>query len=124
MRSWAGVHLLASDSRGLVTLMRLLRDPSTSFSEEDGLQDVRLQGVTLAMYTMQGIVPSYVLIKQTASALFRTGLFAWCIILLCGHHQSLVILADAETDLFTDSCVLFLLYPWCQLSRIDFTVTP
>ncbi|CAN0409748.1 unnamed protein product, partial [Laminaria digitata] len=27
MRSWAGVHLLASDSRGLVTLLRLLRDP-------------------------------------------------------------------------------------------------
>ena len=41
MRSWAGVHLLASDSRGLVTLMRLLRDPSTSFSEDAGLQDVR-----------------------------------------------------------------------------------
>lgn len=41
MRSWAGVHLLASDSRGLVTLMRLLRDPSASFSEDAGLQDVR-----------------------------------------------------------------------------------
>lgn len=41
LRSWAGVHLLASDSRGLVTLMRLLRDPSASFSEDAGLQDVR-----------------------------------------------------------------------------------
>lgn len=40
MRSWAGVHLLASDSRGLVTLLRLLRDPSSSFSEDAGLQDV------------------------------------------------------------------------------------
>lgn len=52
MRSWAGVHLLASDSRGLVTLMRLLRDPSTSFSEEGGLQDVRHAGhcpITLEM---------------------------------------------------------------------------
>lgn len=41
MRSWAGVHLLASDPRGLVTLMRILRDPSSSFSEDGGLQDVR-----------------------------------------------------------------------------------
>lgn len=40
MRSWAGVHLLASDARGLVTLLRLLRDPSSSFSEDAGLQDV------------------------------------------------------------------------------------
>lgn len=40
MRSWAGVHLLCSDPRGLVTLMRLLRDPSASFSEDAGLQDV------------------------------------------------------------------------------------
>ena len=39
MRSWAGVHLLASDSRGLVALMRLLRDPS-AFNEEAELQDV------------------------------------------------------------------------------------
>ncbi|CAM9962272.1 unnamed protein product [Ascophyllum nodosum] len=38
MRSWAGVHLLASDSRGLVALMRLLRDPS-AFNEEAELQD-------------------------------------------------------------------------------------
>lgn len=42
MRSWAGIHLLASDPRGLVTLMRILRDPSSSFSEDGGLQDVRL----------------------------------------------------------------------------------
>ena len=40
MRSWAGLHLLASDSRGLVTLLRLLRDQSSSFSEDAGLQDV------------------------------------------------------------------------------------
>lgn len=40
MRSWAGVHLLASDPRGLVALMRLLRDPSASFSEDAELQDV------------------------------------------------------------------------------------
>ncbi|CAN0097263.1 unnamed protein product, partial [Hapterophycus canaliculatus] len=45
MRSWAGVHLLASDSRGLVTLMRLLRDPSTSFSEDAGLQDSILETI-------------------------------------------------------------------------------
>lgn len=46
MRSWAGVHLLASDSRGLVTLLRLLRDPSSSFSEDAGLQDVSPSLVT------------------------------------------------------------------------------
>lgn len=46
MRSWAGVHLLGSDPRGLVTLMRLLRDPSASFSEDAGLQDVSALGTS------------------------------------------------------------------------------
>ncbi|CBN77350.1 conserved unknown protein [Ectocarpus siliculosus] len=45
MRTWAGVHLLASDSRGLVTLMRLLRDPSASFSDDAGLQDSILETI-------------------------------------------------------------------------------
>lgn len=39
MRNWAGVHLLASDSRGLVALMRLLRDQS-AFGHEAELQNV------------------------------------------------------------------------------------
>ncbi|CAM9959226.1 unnamed protein product [Ectocarpus sp. 6 AP-2014] len=45
MRTWAGVHLLASDPRGLVTLMRLLRDPSASFSDDAGLQDSILETI-------------------------------------------------------------------------------
>ncbi|CAM9222945.1 unnamed protein product, partial [Choristocarpus tenellus] len=43
MRSWTGLHLVASDPRGLVTLMQLLRAPSAATSEDDGLHDVILE---------------------------------------------------------------------------------
>ncbi|CAM9115932.1 unnamed protein product [Discosporangium mesarthrocarpum] len=43
MRSWTGLHLVASDPRGLVTLMQVLRAPSAATSEDHGLHDVILE---------------------------------------------------------------------------------
>eukprot|EP00752_Nemacystus_decipiens_P007062 g6329.t1 len=78
MRSWAGVHLLASDSRGLVTLMRLLRDPSTSFSEEGGLQESILETIVDVFDPLVGMgrgVPSTELGERTRGASFVDKLF-------------------------------------------------
>lgn len=68
MRSWAGVHVLASDSRGLVTLMRLLRDPSASFSEDSGLQDVRGGwSISLVSQGLQRTFTLYCVVALTAA---------------------------------------------------------